>query len=78
MAYLDSKAELAGVIGHEIGHVTARHSVRQQAGQTASTLLSADVKGYSRLMSEDETHTIKTLKEYRRIITTRKQHDFDP
>lgn len=40
MAYLDSKAELAGVIGHEIGHVTARHSVRQQAGQTASTLLS--------------------------------------
>ena len=40
MAYLDSEAELAGVLGHEIGHVTARHSVRQQAGQLASTLLS--------------------------------------
>jgi predicted Zn-dependent protease len=40
MAYLDSEAELAGVLGHEIGHVTARHSVRQQAGQFASTLLS--------------------------------------
>jgi predicted Zn-dependent protease len=40
MAYLDSKAELAGVIGHEIGHVTARHSVRQQSGQKASDLLS--------------------------------------
>ncbi|MGB5327512.1 MAG: M48 family metalloprotease, partial [Gammaproteobacteria bacterium] len=40
MAYLDSKAELAGVLGHEIGHVTARHSVRQQSGQMASTLLS--------------------------------------
>jgi predicted Zn-dependent protease len=39
MAYLDSTAELAGVLGHEIGHVTARHSVRQQSGQMASTLL---------------------------------------
>ncbi len=29
MAYLNSEAELAAVIGHEIGHVTARHSVRQ-------------------------------------------------
>jgi predicted Zn-dependent protease len=40
MAYLDSKAELAGVIGHEIGHVTARHSVRQQSGQMVSGVLS--------------------------------------
>jgi predicted Zn-dependent protease len=39
MAYLGSEAELAGVLGHEIGHVTARHSVRQQSGQLASTLL---------------------------------------
>jgi len=29
LAYLNNEAELAGVIGHEIGHVTARHSVRQ-------------------------------------------------
>ena len=40
MAYLGSEAELAGVIGHEIGHVTARHSVRQQGGQFASNILS--------------------------------------
>ena len=40
MAYLDSEAELAGVLGHEIGHVTARHSVRQQSGQIASNILS--------------------------------------
>jgi predicted Zn-dependent protease len=40
MAYFSSEAELAGVLGHEIGHVTARHSVRQQAGQFASNLLS--------------------------------------
>ena len=29
MAYLSSEEELAAVLGHEIGHVTARHSVRQ-------------------------------------------------
>lgn len=37
MAYLNSEAELAAVLGHEIGHVTARHSVRQySATQMAS------------------------------------------
>lgn len=35
MAYLNSEAELAGVVGHEIGHVTARHGVRQQSAATA-------------------------------------------
>ena len=39
MAYLNSEAEIAAVLGHEIGHVTARHSVRQQSGQFASNLL---------------------------------------
>lgn len=29
LAYLDSEAELVGVLGHEIGHVTARHSVNR-------------------------------------------------
>jgi len=29
MAYLDSEADLAGVVGHEIGHVTARHSAQR-------------------------------------------------
>src|SRR4030067_514291 len=29
MAHLNSEAELAAVLGHEIGHVTARHAVRQ-------------------------------------------------
>jgi predicted Zn-dependent protease len=29
LAYLTNEAELAGVMGHEVGHVTARHSVRQ-------------------------------------------------
>ncbi len=29
LAYLNSEAELAAVLGHEIGHVTARHGVRR-------------------------------------------------
>ncbi len=31
LAYLNSEAELAGIMGHEIGHVTARHSAKQQS-----------------------------------------------
>ena len=29
LPFLDNEAELAGVLGHEIGHVTARHAVQQ-------------------------------------------------
>lgn len=29
LAFMQSEAELASVVGHEIGHVTAKHSVRQ-------------------------------------------------
>lgn len=29
LAHLNSEAQLAGVLGHEIAHVTARHSARQ-------------------------------------------------
>jgi len=38
MAYLNSEAELAAVLGHEIGHVTARHGVRQQSASQAAGL----------------------------------------
>ena len=38
MAYLNSEAELAAVLGHEIGHVTARHGVRQQSMAQAANL----------------------------------------
>jgi predicted Zn-dependent protease len=33
MAYLDSEADMAGVIGHEIGHVTARHGAQRATRQ---------------------------------------------
>lgn len=40
LAYLNSEGELAGVLGHEIGHVTARHGVQQaSAGMAASVLI---------------------------------------
>jgi len=49
LAYLNSEAELAGVLGHEIGHVTARHSVQQISAATAAgvgaTLLQVFVPG---------------------------------
>jgi predicted Zn-dependent protease len=48
MAYMESEADMAGVIGHEIGHVTARHgaqrATRQQdagLGVLAATILGA-------------------------------------
>ncbi len=33
MAYLDNEADLAGVMGHEIGHVTARHGAQRATSQ---------------------------------------------
>ena len=48
LAISNSEAELAGVIGHEIGHVAARHSVQQQTrsiGVALLTLLGAAAAG---------------------------------
>ncbi len=52
MAYLNSEAELAAVLGHEIGHVTARHGVRQQSaaqaanfGYTLGAILLPELRG---------------------------------
>ncbi|HSX87643.1 MAG TPA: M48 family metalloprotease, partial [Pseudomonas sp.] len=39
LAYLNSEAELAAVLGHEVGHVTARHSVQQQSQASAWGIL---------------------------------------
>lgn len=36
LSYLNSEAELAAVLGHETGHVTARHSVQQLSAATAA------------------------------------------
>ena len=44
MALADSEAELAGVIGHEIGHVTARHGA-QQHGRSVLVGIGAGIVG---------------------------------
>ena len=38
LAHMQSEAQLAGVLGHEIGHVTARHSARQITKQQIAGL----------------------------------------
>ena len=44
MAYLSSEEELAAVLGHEIGHVTARHSVRQYSQSQLMGVLSTAIE----------------------------------
>jgi predicted Zn-dependent protease len=56
LSYLNSEAELAGVIGHEIGHIAARHSAVQysraqlaQVGLAVGVILSEDFREYAGL-----------------------------
>lgn len=39
LAHFNNEAEFAGVLGHEIGHVTARHSAIQQRNATVAQVL---------------------------------------
>ena len=59
MAHLTSEAELAGVLGHEIGHVTARHSANQmsraqlaQVGLGLGMIFSETVRSYGGVASQ--------------------------
>src|SRR3989454_110524 len=59
LAHLNSEAELAGVVGHEIGHVTARHSVSQmskqqlaQLGLAVGTIASPELGRYAGLAGQ--------------------------
>lgn len=38
LAYINSEAELAAVLGHELGHVTARHGVQQYSKAMATSV----------------------------------------
>jgi predicted Zn-dependent protease len=58
LTYLDTEAELAAVLGHEIGHITARHSVQQiskaqlaQLGLGLGMILRPDLQGAGQLAS---------------------------
>ena len=39
MAHFNNEAEFAGVLGHEIGHITARHSAKQYTNQQLAQVL---------------------------------------
>ncbi|MBU2709579.1 M48 family metalloprotease [Zooshikella harenae] len=47
LAYLNSEAELAAVLAHEVAHVTARHSVQQHGMSTASNVFGQVVAAYT-------------------------------
>lgn len=54
LAHFNNEAEFAGVLGHEIGHITARHSAKQysrqilaQIGLVAGMVLSEDFAKYA-------------------------------
>jgi predicted Zn-dependent protease len=56
MAYFNNEAEFAGVLGHEIGHITARHSAKQysnamlaQVGLAAGMILAPELAQYGDL-----------------------------
>lgn len=59
MAHFNNEAEFAGVLGHEIGHITARHSVKQQTKQMLGQLIfigglvvSEDFRNFADLASQ--------------------------
>ena len=59
LAHMNNEAELAMVLGHEIGHVTARHGVEQQTRQTLfgaglgiGSILSPEVARFGGMIQE--------------------------
>ena len=59
LTHMNDEAELVGVLGHEIGHVTARHSVQQmtreqlaQIGLGVGSIVSSDIAKYAGMASQ--------------------------
>ena len=59
MAHFSNEAEFAGVLGHEIGHITARHSAKAysksmlaQVGLIAGIVVSKDFRQYANAASQ--------------------------
>ncbi len=59
MTYINDEAELATVVGHEIGHVTNRHSVQQiskaqvaQLGLGIGSIVSSDIARFAGLLGQ--------------------------
>ncbi|MDX1733189.1 MAG: M48 family metalloprotease [Halioglobus sp.] len=43
LAYLSDEGQLAGVLGHEIGHITARHHARRKTASVTNTAMAVTV-----------------------------------
>ncbi len=59
MAHFNNEAEFAGVLGHEIGHIAARHSAKQysksivaQIGMIAGMIFSSEFRQYSEMAQQ--------------------------
>ena len=59
MAHFNNEAEFAGVLGHEIGHVTARHSAKQYTNQQLAQVLligglivSKEIRGFANELTQ--------------------------
>ena len=59
MAHFNNEAEFAGVLGHEIGHITARHSAKQYSNQMlgqalfiGGLIVSEDFRNFADLASQ--------------------------
>jgi len=59
LAHFNSEAEFAGVLGHEIGHITARHSAKQysnqllfQAGLITGVIISPEFAQFSNVTQQ--------------------------
>ncbi|ODP37881.1 M48 family metalloprotease [Sphingomonas turrisvirgatae] len=77
LAIVTSEAELASVLGHELGHITARHAQRQQQRSIWRTLgvIAVSATGSERLtrLTSIKTHVQRSRSSARRPIALSSQ-----
>jgi predicted Zn-dependent protease len=55
MAYFNNEAQFTGVLGHELGHITARHGQKQQTRSTITSILLAGASMASKTIASVAT-----------------------
>ena len=73
LPYLDNEAQLVGVLGHEIGHVTARHSAQQYTrgmgaslGVLVGSIFVPQVRPFGDLAAGQHRHAVPQVRTRRR------------